>query len=53
MQKTYTVGPVTQGLQKSYFDLVRGHSADHPKWREPVWRTGARAEGRPAARQTG
>lgn len=46
------VGPVTQGLQKSYFDLVRGHSADHPKWREPVWRTerGPRA-GRPRVRQ--
>ena len=30
-------GPITRRLQKAYFDLVRGRTADHADWRVPVW----------------
>ena len=29
-------GPVTEALQAGYFDLVRGKSADHADWLDPV-----------------
>jgi branched-chain amino acid aminotransferase len=32
-----TVGPITRGIQKGYFDLVRGLDQAHPEWRTPVY----------------
>ena len=29
-------GPVTEQIQRRYFDLVNGRVADHPEWRTPV-----------------
>ncbi len=32
-----TVGPVTRGIQKGYFDLARGYDTAHPEWRTPPY----------------
>lgn len=32
-----SVGPITRGIQKGYFDLVRGHDKAHPEWRTPTY----------------
>ncbi|MGK9541661.1 aminotransferase class IV, partial [Salmonella enterica subsp. enterica] len=29
-------GPITEKLQKAYFDLVTGKTTDHPEWRTLV-----------------
>jgi branched-chain amino acid aminotransferase len=31
------VGAVTRRIQETYFDVVRGRVANHPKWRQAVW----------------
>ena len=30
-------GPLTRGIQRSYFDLVYGRTATHREWLTPVW----------------
>ena len=32
-----SVGPITRGVQKGYFDLVRGYDKAHPEWRTPAY----------------
>ena len=32
-----SVGPITRGLQKEYFDVARGHDKAHPEWRTPTY----------------
>lgn len=33
-----TVGPVTQRIQTSYFDVVRGHHKGYPEWIVPAYK---------------